>query len=426
MNTDQRRLKTMNLSWHYRCPSAFICGQIVFVAAEEYKHGRLTKPELQRHSGIERVLWHKEPGKSLSRRAGDPRQRECFRSPHRPQGQFDKAHRQACRSVSPPTTQLPRYNQFMRLAVLASLLLSLLTVLSAQEKPKSAPAPAFDKPHMEAYVRHLLAVIPEVQVKIDDPKPSGAPDLQQVDVHFTYQDRSQDEKFYITKDGQHIIRGVVYNLTQNPFQDDLDKLKPGGAPSFGPAGAPVTAIEFGDFECPNCKEEAKMLRDNVPAQFATQVRVVFKDFPLEQIHPWAKAAAIAGRCIYHQSLPAFWKYHDWIYEHQTEITADTLKTQVTDFAKNAPDVDGVQLGRCIDTKATEAEVDASLAEGRALHVDATPTLFLNGRRLVGNYPWQNINQIINGELSYQKTPQNAAAKADEKCCEVKIPSLLDK
>jgi protein-disulfide isomerase len=315
----------------------------------------------------------------------------------------------------------------MRLVVFASLCLSLVTLLSAQEKSKSTPA--LDKAHMETYVRHLLAVIPEVQVKIDDPKPSGTSDLQQVDIHFNYQGRSQDETFYVTKDGQHIIRGVVYNLTQNPFQEDLDKLKTSGTPSFGPATAPVTLVEFGDFECPNCKEEAKTLRDNVPSQFPTQVHVYFKDFPLEQIHPWAKAASIAGRCIYRQSPAAFWKYHDWIYDHQADINPDNLKTQVTDFAKTAQDIDGLQLGRCIDTKATEAEVDASIAEGRALHVDATPTLFLNGRRLVGNYPWQNIDQIINGELNYQKTPQNASAKADkpdEKCCEVKIPSPLDK
>jgi protein-disulfide isomerase len=282
---------------------------------------------------------------------------------------------------------------------------------------------------MEAYVRHLLAVIPEVQVKIDDPKPSGTSDLQEVDVHFTYQGRSQDEIFYIAKDGQHIVRGVVYNLGQNPFQEDLDKLKTNGAPSFGPAGAPVTLVEFGDFECPNCKEEAKTLRDNVPAHFANQVHLYFKDFPLEQIHPWAKPAAIAGRCIERQSLTAFWKYHDWIYEHQAEITPDNLKTQVMDFAKTAPDVEALQLAKCIDTKATETEVDASLAEGRALHVDATPTLFINGRRLVGNYPWQNIEQIINGELNYQKGAPGAAAKSDkpdDKCCEVKIPSVLDK
>ncbi len=315
----------------------------------------------------------------------------------------------------------------MRCALFATLCLSLLTVLSAQEKAKSAPI--LDKPHMEAYVRHLLAVIPEVQVKIDDPKPAGTSDLQEVDVHFTFQGRSQDEVFYITKDGQHIIRGVVYNLGQNPFQEDLDKLKTDRTPSFGPETAPITLVEFGDFECPNCKEEAKTLRDNVPSQFPTQVHVYFKDFPLEQIHPWAKAAAITGRCIYRQSPSAFWKYHDWIYQHQAEILPDNLKTQVADFTKTLSDLDAVKLGQCIDTKTTEAEVDASLAEGRALHVDATPTLFVNGRRLVGNYPWQNIEQIINGELNYQKTAQTTApksAKADDKCCEVKIPSPLDK
>ncbi len=310
----------------------------------------------------------------------------------------------------------------MRLAVFAALCLSLPALVSAQEKPK----PALDKTRMEAYVRHLLAVIPEVQLKIDDPKPSSASDLQQVDVHFTYQGRSQDETFYISKDGQHIIRGVVYNLAQNPFQEDLDKLKTSGAPSFGAAAATVTLVEFGDFECPNCKEEAKTLRDNVPSQFATQVRVVFKDFPLEQIHPWAKAAAIDGRCIFRQSPAAFWKFHDWIYEHQLEITPDNLKTQVTDFAKTAADIDGLQLGRCMDTKATEAEVDASIAEGRALHVDATPTLFLNGRRLVGNYPWQNIEQIISGELNFQKSAPGKAPAGDDKCCEIKIPSPLNK
>jgi len=314
----------------------------------------------------------------------------------------------------------------MRFAALTALCLCLLPAISAQEKPKSAPVSALDKPQLETYIRHLLAVIPEVQVKIDDPKPTSTADLLQVDAHFSYQGRTQEETFYVTKNGQNIIRGVVYNFAENPFKEDLDKLKIGGAPSFGAAGAPVTAVEFGDFECPNCKEEAKTLRDNLPKEFPDQVRLVFKDFPLEQIHPWAKAAAIAGRCVSQQNPSAFWKYHDWIYEHQTEIQPDTLKTKVMDFAKTAPDLDGLQLGRCMDTKATEAEVDASMAEARALHVDATPTLFLNGRRLVGNYPWANLEQIINGELNYQKTTHNAPPSADDKCCEIKIPSPLNK
>jgi len=300
-----------------------------------------------------------------------------------------------------------------------------LSLLSAQEKPKSA----LDKPQMEAYVRHLLAVIPEVQIKIDDPKPSPIPDTWTVPVHFTYGERSQDETFFVTKDGKHIMRGVVYDIAKNPFQDDLDKLKTDSAPMFGAANAPATLVVFGDFECPVCKAEAQALRENVQKTFPTQAHVYFKDFPLDSIHPWARPASIAGRCVYKQSPAAFWKYHDWVYEHQEEINPDNLKDKVMDFAKTESDIDSLQLGRCMDTKATEADIDASVAQGHALGVDATPTIFINGRRLVGNYPWQNLEQIINGELDYQKTAQKTAQKAPDKsdpCCEVKVPSPLNK
>lgn len=303
----------------------------------------------------------------------------------------------------------------MRSVSLAALCLALL---AGQEKPK----PGVDKVALEAYVRHLLAVIPEVQVKIDDPKPSPIPTLEQVDVHFIYGNRSQDETFYVTKDGHRIIRGYIYDLAQNPFKEDLDKLKTNLSPSFGAAGAPVVLVLFSDFECPNCKEEAKTLRQNLPTAFAKDVRVYFKDFPIEQIHPWAKPAAMAGQCVFRENPTAFWQFHDWIYEHQSEITPDNLKAKVLEFAQTVKDLDGMQLGHCMDSKATEADVDASIAQGRALKIDATPTMFLNGRRLIGNYPWQNLQQLISGELNYQKTAQNAG----EKCCELKIPNPLNK
>ena len=305
-----------------------------------------------------------------------------------------------------------KYMRFCSVALLC------LASLAAQVKPKSA----FDKPTLEAYVRHLLAIIPEVQVQIDDPKPSPVPDLKEVAVHLSYQGRSQDETFYVSKDGEKIIRGYVYDVTQNPFKPELEKLKTDLSPSFGAPGAPVVMVVFSDFQCPNCKEEAKALRQNLPATFPTQARLYFKDFPIEQIHPWAKPAAIAGRCIFNQNPAGFWQYHDWIYDHQSEITPENLKTKVLEFAATLKDTDALQLGRCIDTKATEADVNKSLAEGRALRVDATPTIFVNGRRLVGNYPWPNLEQIINGELNYQKNANNAG----EKCCEIKIPSPLNK
>ncbi|MGI8742775.1 MAG: thioredoxin domain-containing protein [Bryobacteraceae bacterium] len=299
------------------------------------------------------------------------------------------------------------------------LLLAVLCACSLFAQPK--PPSALDKPTLEAYVRHLLAVGPEVQVKIDDAKPSTLAGMKQVDVHLSLGGRTQDETFFVTNDGKNVVRGYIYDVAQNPFQSNLEKLKTDLSPSFGTAGAPVVMVIFSDFQCPNCKEEAKVIRDNVTAKFPTQVRVYFKDFPLEAIHPWAKSAAIAGRCVFRQSPAAFWKYHDWMYEHQAEIAPGNLKDKVLDWTKTG-DVDSLQLGRCIDTKATEAEVDKSLAEGHALRIDGTPTTFINGRPLFGNYPWANLEQIINGELNYQQTAHNAG----EKCCEVSIPSPLKK
>ena len=307
----------------------------------------------------------------------------------------------------------------MRFLAVAAALCTL--ALSAQVAPKPAQKTAFDKPTMEAYVRHLLAVMAEVKVAIDDPKPGPTADLKQVDVHFTYGNRSQEETFFVSKDGQHIFRGFVYGVNDNPFKADLDKLKTDLAPSYGAAGAPVVLVAFSDFQCPNCKEEELAMHTNLEKAFPGQVRLYFKNFPLEQIHPWAKPAAIAGRCIFRQDPSAFWKFHDWAYKDQADITPENFRTRLLDFAPTA-NIDTIQLGRCIDTKATEADVDKDIAEAKALRIDATPTLFVNGRRLVGNYPWQNIEQIISGELNYQKTAHDAG----EKCCEVSIPSALNK
>ena len=302
----------------------------------------------------------------------------------------------------------------MRLAIVAALSLCLL---SAQDKPKSA----LDKTAMEAYVRHLLAVMPQVQMKVDDPKPAAG-NLDRVDVHFTFGPQTRDETFYVTKDGKNIIRGFVYNINENPFKEDLDKLKTDLSPSFGTPGAPVVIVMFGDFECPACKVEAEAIRQNALKTFPKEVRIYFKDFPLETLHPWARSAAIAGRCVFRQEPAAFWKYFDWIYAHQPEITVENLKTKVMEFAKTEPDLDGMQFGRCLDSKATEAEVNASIAQGRDLNIHGTPTTFVNGRRLTDSFPWPNLEQLINQELDYQKTAKDAG----EKCCEIQIPSALNK
>jgi len=278
--------------------------------------------------------------------------------------------------------------------ILLTLLVCALPAL-AQTKTKNA----LDKATLETYLRHLDIYRGTVTYKIDDPKPSKiVPGFSEVTAHLTFDTGEKDELFYISADGQTIIKGDVYNINRNPFQANLDKLTTADQPTFGPANAPVTIVEFGDLECPDCKREAPILHHNVPETYPGKVRVVFKDFPLENIHPWSRAAAIDGRCVYRQNHDTFWKFYDWIYDAQDDITPENLNGKVTMWA-GQNGLDAQQLKTCIDTKATEPEVNRSIAEGHTLGVPGTPTLFINGRR-IGGLLWPDLQLVIDNELRY--------------------------
>src|SRR5260221_7723263 len=163
-----------------------------------------------------------------------------------------------------------------------------------------------------------------------------------------------------------------------------------------------------------------MTRANLIQTFSKEVHAYFKEFPLVQIHDWAKPAAIAGRCVYREEQAKFWDYHDWVFDQQTLITADTFRSKFETFL-NDRKISAPTVLKCLDEKATEADVDKSLAEGRALEITSTPTMFVNGRRLAGNLSWPQLRQIVEYEIEYQKTAKNAG----EDCgCELILPSVL--
>jgi protein-disulfide isomerase len=268
---------------------------------------------------------------------------------------------------------------------------------------------ALDKATFEKYLRHLELFRGDVTFKIDDPQPSKyLPGFSEVLVHLIFNNVEKDELFYISSDGQTIIRGDVFSLGKSPFQSNLDKLTLTDQPSFGPANAPVTIVEFGDFQCPDCKAEAPVLRKELPEGFDGKVRVIFKNYPLESVHPWAHAAAVAGRCVYQQGDPAFWKFYDWIYQNQDDITGDNLNSKVLAWA-GENSVDTVKLGQCLDTKATEPEVNRSIAEGRELGINGTPTLFINGRK-IGGLMWPDLQLVINKELEFVSQSHASASR----------------
>ena len=165
---------------------------------------------------------------------------------------------------------------------------------------------------------------------------------------------------------------------------------------------------------------AQILRENLLKTYPKEVRLYYVDFPLEALHPWSKDASIAGRCIFHQNASAFWDYNDWIFEHQEEIDATSLKSKVLDFAaeNKANGIDAEQLSKCMDSRATEDEVNSAKALGAQLDVNSTPTLFVNGRRMNGAVAWDDLKRVIDFEIGYQQTAKNAG---DDCGCSVSLP-----
>ena len=307
------------------------------------------------------------------------------------------------------------HSEQMRRLILSWLLLAgaAASVMTAQD----AKAPVFDKGRFETWARHLYVWGEGITVTVSDPEPSPVPGFSKVTVHGSVGNQTQEEAFYVSADGRSVIRGSAFNVAQNPFKSELAVLDTKDQPGTGTVGAPVVISVFSDFQCPYCREAAKILRANLTKTYPKEVRMYFHDFPLESIHPWARTAAEFGRCIYKQNPDAFWEYHDWIFEQQQKIAPDNLRTQLMEFIKGKG-VNTEAMDKCSTSGMVGGDIEKTVKQGRALDVTSTPTLFINGRRMVGAIPWETLKTVIDFEIQYQKTAKNAG---DDCGCAVTLP-----
>jgi protein-disulfide isomerase len=280
-----------------------------------------------------------------------------------------------------------------------------------QARPATAPpaptAPSPTQKNIEAYLRHLYAFGPDVLLVVGTPRESPVEGLLETTIDLTIGENKQTVKFYISRDGQYLFRGDLSDLTKDPLAESRAQIQMKDAPSLGDANAAVTLVEYSDFECPVCRSLHDVLRGMLP-NYAGKVRLVFKDFPLEQLHPWARTAAIAGRCAYQQNPNAFWKMYDFIYDNQEIISAANAWTKMVDYAGQSG-LDADAFKACMAGPEAGAAVNASRANGQLLDVNSTPTVFVNGRRLVGADP-HLLEQYINYELAQQKSGKTADKK----------------
>jgi protein-disulfide isomerase/rhodanese-related sulfurtransferase len=159
--------------------------------------------------------------------------------------------------------------------------------------------------------------------------------------------------------------------------------------------APVTVVEFGDFECPVCARGEEAARE-IRTQYASRVRFVFRQFPLAHIHPRAEKAAEASECAAEQGK--FWEAVDKIYSRQSDLSDDGLKRDAAELG-----LDQAKFNQCFTSGSTAARIREDMADGKALGVHATPTFFIGQKGIEGALPATEFSQLVDQELARRAT-----------------------
>ncbi len=202
-----------------------------------------------------------------------------------------------------------------------------------------------------------------------------------------------------------IKSGAIINLPQYSSRLTLGNVRERAAPpvadvvtaddpSIGPADAKVTIVEFADFQCPFSREAFTAVRQ-VLAEFPNDVRLIYRDFPLDAIHPLARNAAKAADCAAVQGK--FLPMHDKLFQN-----ADALKDNDLRFYAQQIGLDPLRFEQCMAAPATGGEIDQDVADGAAAGVRGTPTFFINGARVEGAIPYNILHDVVQQIISGQK------------------------
>ena len=212
-------------------------------------------------------------------------------------------------------------------------------------------------------------------------------------------DKRSPHDFYLSKDGNTLAQLSKMDVSKFPFDT-------GGRPSIGAKDAKVTVLVYDDFQCPYCARSYKTMMHSVFPDYKDKVRIVYKDFPLAEIHPWAVHAAVDANCLFDQSNDAYWDFADYVHSNQGAIKGDNrpLPDQLAALDKSAEDygkrrnLNATKLEACVKAQDSAAVMASSRYGERALGIDATPTIFINGTRFDGAVPEEDLRAALNDAL----------------------------
>lgn len=233
-----------------------------------------------------------------------------------------------------------------------------------------------------AYVRTKFKVPPAVRLTVGPFHESEYADFYQTIISGEDGVKKSSTPAFITKDGRYTVIGSIFNLNSDPRKEVQQTINLDNQPTYGPANAPVTIVEFADLECPTCAAMHQFMETKLIPKYGNKIRIIFKEFPLVTIHDWALQAAIANECVYQLNPSDYFHYRSIVFESQGMINAANVRQLLVDFGQRVG-VNQLKLATCIDSKASLPRVEADMHEGQKLGIMSTPTLFINGTPEVG-------------------------------------------
>jgi protein-disulfide isomerase len=266
---------------------------------------------------------------------------------------------------------------------------------------------------IESEIRSRYNVPAQIQISLSDPKPADLAGYDAIVVTFKGGTHSTNHDFLLSKDRKTLLHLEKMDISQ----DLMKKIDVKGRPERGNPNAKVTIVNYDDFQCPFCSRMHATLFPNLLRTYGDKVRIIYKDYPLTEIHPWAMHAAIDANCLGEQNNDAYWEFADYVHSNQRLVGGANKTEAYTNLDHAATQqaekhhLDAQKLNACVQ-KADESAVRASMAEGEKVGVDSTPTLFINGERLSGAIPEEEMRSILDRALvaAGEQPPATSAKK----------------
>jgi protein-disulfide isomerase len=299
---------------------------------------------------------------------------------------------------------------------LAGLLaLGLAVGCKAQSAASGAQDAALNR-RIEVMVRSQFNIPPEVSVVLGQRTSSQIAGYNTLPITLSHGSTKKVIDFLISSDNTKLARLETFDLAKDPvFNIDI-----AGRPIRGNPDAKVTVINFDDLECPYCARMHSSLFPSTIDRYKDKVRFVYKDDPLTELHPWAMHAAVDANCLAAQNGQVYWNYVDYVHAHGQEVNGedrnltksfaalDRIAREESTLAK----LDAAKLDACI-VKQDETQVRASAKEAETLGVDGTPALFIDGERITGALPAEQVWLVIDRALRADGIEPPPPATADQ-------------